>query len=265
LYANLEDARSQFSKALNSFSGFVRMGTGEFADSLALDPWTGHASWLRDLVASHPRVHLELKTKSANVEALLDRRPLANVVVAWSVNPEERVKTDEGGTASLNDRLRAATRVAAAGYRVAFHFDPIVLAAGWEAAYRGLVGRVFAAVEPDRVAWVSLGTLRFPARFVDRWGPALRGRRIFFDEFVPGEDGKLRYFWPLRREAYRSLAREIRRRGGSRVPIYLCMEPPGMWAAVLGWTPEPGEVERHLTEGCPVRRGRAGDGKNREA
>ncbi|GAB6061469.1 SPL family radical SAM protein [Deferrisoma palaeochoriense] len=247
VYANLADAEAEFREALEAWPGPVRLGTGEFADSLALDPWTGHARWLRDLVAPHPRVTLELKTKSDRIDGLLGLEPLPNLVVAWSVNPPERIRTDEPGTAPLDRRLAAAAAAVRAGYRVAFHFDPVTLEPGWREAYSGVVEALFSAVPADRVAWVSLGTLRFPRRFLERWGPKLRGARAFFGEHVPGPDGKLRYFWPLRRDAYRFLADRIRRRGGEELRLYLCMETPAMWHAAFGFEPEPeGDVERWL-------------------
>ena len=247
VYANLEDAGRELREAARAWDGPVRLGTGEFTDSLALDPWTGHARWLREQVAGLPGVLLELKTKSDRVEGLLELPPLPNLVAAWSLNPPERIRADEPGTAPLEARLRAAAAVARAGYRVAFHFDPVVLEEGWEEAYRGVVEALFDAVDPGRVAWVSLGTLRFPRRFLERWGPALRGRRAFFGELVPGTDGKLRYFWPLRLGAYRFLHRELRRLGGEDLRIYLCMETREMWAAALGTEPGPeGDVERWL-------------------
>jgi len=247
LYANLADAEAEFRDALSRWQGPVRLGTGEFADSLALDPWTRHARWLRDLVAPHPRVLLELKTKSDRIEGVLEDGPAPNVVLAWSVNPPGRIRTDEPGTAPLDRRLAAAAEAARAGWRVAFHFDPVILEGDWRAQYAGVVEAIFDAVPPERVAWISLGTLRFPRRFLERWGRALRGRAAFFGEQVPGEDGKLRYFWPLRRDAYRFLAGRIRRRAGPDLRLYLCMETPAMWQAVFGRESGlEGDVERWL-------------------
>ncbi len=250
VYANLEDAAHQFRAAARGWAGPTRLGTGEFADSLALDPWTGHARWLRDLVAPHPSVILELKTKSVEVEAVAAVGPLPNLVVAWSVNPPERIAADEAGTPGLDARLAAAARLATLGHRVAFHFDPVVLEEGWEAAYGAVARRLFEAVDPARVAWVSLGTLRFPPRFLEQWGARLQGRRAFFGELLPGEDGKLRYFWPLRRAAYRHLAAELRRWGGDGLRIYLCMESPAMWGAALGHEPTEAEVAAALSRGA---------------
>ncbi len=251
LFANLAAAEAEFQAALGRWPGPVRLGTGEFSDSLALDPWTDHARWLCDLVRPHPQVLLELKTKSAAVEGLLGADAPGNVVAAWSLNPPALVGAEEVGTAPLAERLAAARRVAAAGHRVAFHFDPVVLDGAWQEAYRGVIEALFAHVEPRHVAWISLGMLRFPARFLDRWGPALRGKALFFGEQVPGEDGKLRYFWPLRRDAYRWLIATLRRVAGTDLPLYLCMEPQGMWEAATGWRPGEGQVERYLASGGP--------------
>ncbi len=246
LYANLEEAAREFREALHGWAGPVRLGTGEFADSLALDPWTRHSQWLRDLVRPHDRVILELKTKSDQVGVLLARSPEPNVVIAWSVNPESWVASEEPGSATLVDRLKAARAVADAGFRVAFHLDPIVLGEGWESGYEALARALFEAVPAARIAWVSLGTLRFPPRFLEEWGSALRHRRYFFGEFVPGGDGKLRYFWPDRRAVLRRTAAMLRRWGGEDLRLYLCMESEAMWGSALGWKPEEEEIVRYL-------------------
>jgi len=246
LYANLTDAAAELKRAARGWQVPTRFGTGQFADSLALDPWTRHADWLLDQAAELPRGIFELKTKSARVDALLGRAPPPNVVVSWSVNPPDRIHSDEPGTATLAARLGAAAAVAKAGYRVGFHFDPIFAEEGWEKAYASLAQELFSCVAPERVAWISLGTLRFPSRFLDRWGPSLSGNRSFFGEFLPGEDGKLRYFWPVRKAVYCHLERQLTRSAGRELPIYMCMESASTWSAALGWAPAEGELERFL-------------------
>jgi spore photoproduct lyase len=42
------------------------------------------------------------------------------------MNPQQVIDLDEHGTASLSERLLAARRCQNAGYRLGFHFDPIV-------------------------------------------------------------------------------------------------------------------------------------------
>ena len=97
-----------------------RIGTGELADSLALDPITGLSGELVPFFAGHRNATLELKTKSDCVDDLLHLDPRGRVVVSWSVNATAICAEDEAGTASLGERLAAARRVQAAGIASAF-------------------------------------------------------------------------------------------------------------------------------------------------
>ena len=97
---------------------FFRIGTGEIADSLALDPYIGFCAEVIPFFAEQPNVLLELKTKSDCVEGLLKLDPKERVVVSWSMNPQKVIDADEHGTASLDERLAAARRCQAAGYKL---------------------------------------------------------------------------------------------------------------------------------------------------
>ncbi len=55
-------------------------------------------------------------------------------------------------------------------------------------------------------------------------------------ELVPAEDGKLRYFKPIRVDLYRHLLDCIRSRAPS-VKVYACMERPEVWRKVFGRVP----------------------------
>lgn len=225
-----------------------RIGTGEVADSLALDGLTGLSRLLVPFFAEWPNATLELKTKSDCVADLLDLEPKGRVVVAWSMNAPTIAAEEEHGAASLERRLAAARRVIEAGYRVAFHFDPLVEFDGWEREYAAVVEQIFDAVDAARVAWVSLGGLRL--------GPALEGAirrrarpsRVLAAELVPCGDGKARVWHGLRARMYRHLTERLRRVGGV-FPVYLCMEGPGMWDSVMGEIPSDRALGMRLAAG----------------
>ena len=86
-----------------------RIGTGEITDSLALEPYIG----LLEVVpffAEQPNVLLELKTKSDCVDGLLDLDPKERVSGLLVDEPQRVIAQDEHGTATLDERLRAARR-----------------------------------------------------------------------------------------------------------------------------------------------------------
>ncbi len=224
-----------------------RLGTGEFGDSLALDHLMGLNERLIPLFARHPGAVLEIKTKWHDLTPLLPLGPTRQVIFAWSLNPSEVVHDAERGTASLSARLKAARQAEAAGFRLAFHFDPIIYFPGWEAAYRQTVAQLAEAVSPVNISWISLGALRFLPplrRIILKRFPA---SRIAAEEMVLAPDGKLRYFRTLRVDLYARL-REWLHKALPGVELYLCMESPRIWREVFGASPTEEELGRRLDE-----------------
>lgn len=235
-----------------------RLGTGEFGDSLALDELMGLNERLIPFFAERSKAVLEIKTKWHRLEALLPLGPNPQVIFAWSLNPEEVIRTEEKLTAPLEARLKAAAQAAAAGFRVAFHFDPLIYFPGWEEAYRRTVERLSDLVPAAAITWISLGGLRFlpPLRhLIHRRFPA---SRIAAQEMVRAPDGKLRYFKSLRLDLYAQM-REWLTRAAPQARLYLCMESPRVWQAVFGKVPAAGELDRLLDACVPtVRENRQG-------
>jgi spore photoproduct lyase len=249
-YTNVRDALDEIHAVLRAHpERTFRIGTGELADSLALDPLTGLSAQLIPFFATQPNAVLELKTKTDDVGELLAFDPRERVVVSWSVNAPAIMAGEEHGTARLAERLAAAVRVQRAGYRLGFHFDPLVEHDGWEAGYRDTVERVFAAVDASRVAWVSLGSLRLTPRLAAAIRARGHGARVLAGELVPSGDGKARVWFGLRRRMYQTVIGAVRA-AAPAVPLYLCMESPAMWTRVMGEAPADRDVARRLAAGA---------------
>lgn len=239
-YVNPEAALAELAAVLDRHTGRrFRIGTGELADSLALDPLTDLSADLVPFFAARPNALLELKTKTDAVDGLLALDPKDRVVVSWSLAPAAVVAIAEAGTATIAARLAAARRVVAAGYKVGIHFDPMIEHAGWEEGYRDLVAAVAAALPPARVAWVSMGALRFSSGLRAVVRRRFPGSRLLAGEQVPGPDGKWRDFRPLRVDMYRRI-RSFVEAALPDVPLYICMETPEVWERVFD-VPPPGE------------------------
>jgi spore photoproduct lyase len=237
IFANTDDLFAELQAAFSvSPDRLFRIGTGELTDSLALDPVTDFSREIVPFFARQKNANLELKTKTNHVENLLDLPHGGRTVVAWSVNPEGLIRSDEKGSASLEQRLDAAKRCHGAGYRVAFHFDPIVFDRGWEASYSPVVEALFEAVPAESIAWISLGGLRFPPELKEIMASRFPESRLLAGEFVPCPDNKFRYIRPIRVRGYRQMLSWIRS-FGPRVPVYLCMESRDVWELVFKKVP----------------------------
>ncbi len=232
-FVNHDDMDAELNHFLSTTTA-RRIGTGEYTDSLVWSGWTPLVANLVGRFGRQKRVALELKTKTANVDELehLDHR--RKTIMAWSLNTERVIAANEIGTASLQARLEAAVRCQNWDYPLAFHFDPIIVQEGAEEAYNAVVERLFDLIDPNNIAWISLGTFRY--------GPPLKPiiqRRfpesdVIYGEFISGLDNKMRYFKPLRINIYRSIIQSIRSRAPN-LTIYFCMESRDVWERTLGF------------------------------
>lgn len=238
LFGNADQGLDQLRGVLDQRSGPLRFCSGEFTDSLLLEDLTGLAARLVNLFAGYPQALLELKTKTDNVETLLDLDHGGRTVISFSVNAPAVAAAEEPRAAPLARRLTAARKAVQAGYRVGFHFDPLLRHPGWEEGYARVVADIFAAVPAERIAWLSLGAFRFMPRLKTIIARRHPRTRIIYDEFVRAPDGKMRYLRPLRVKMYRHLWAAIRAAAPEAL-VYLCMESPRVWQEVFGFDPGP--------------------------
>jgi spore photoproduct lyase len=213
-----------------------RLGTGEYTDSLVWAGWTSLVENLVTVFGRQSKVALELKTKTDLIGGLehLDHR--RKTIVAWSLNSEAVIKENEIGTASLQERLEAASRCQAWGYPVAFHFDPLVIREGSEDEYAEVIQRLFSLIDPDNIAWISLGTMRCMPPLKNIIHRRFPQSGLMYGEFIAGLDGKMRYFKPLRVKLYRAIIRMIRKWAPDAM-LYFCMESGEVWEQTMGFRP----------------------------
>ena len=245
-FTNLEKLDEELN-ALARDRSFLRIGTGELSDSLAFDLETGYSKKIMALLERFPRVVFEFKTKSTRIKNLLAAKTVfRNILVSWSVNPEVIAAREERGAPGARDRLRAMKQVQERGYKIGIHLDPLVWVKDWKVLYTGLIKALSGFVDPDRLAWISLGALRFPYSLRDHIFRH-RDSRLFEGELVRGYDDKYRYFKPIRLEMFGTLAGQIRSRISRDVCLYLCMEEKETWQEVLPEIkPDPHEINRRL-------------------
>ncbi|MCD6205167.1 MAG: DNA photolyase [Candidatus Marinimicrobia bacterium] len=238
VYTNFNDIFTELKEKLKlQRKRFFRIGTGELGDSLALDASRRFARQAIEIFAHIPNALLELKSKTAELGDFLDLNHNGHTVMAWSLNPREIIQQDELKTAQLNQRLAAAGKAAEAGYKIAFHFDPIMDVPDWESLYAEVIDEMYLHVAPAQIAWISLGTLRFPPSMKDKIIERYPHTGIPFAEMIRGMDGKLRYARPLRSPMYQYIYQKL-----TSVPqspfIYFCMESPLIWQEIIGRAPE---------------------------
>ncbi len=235
VFVNIEEMLENLQQILNQNPDrFFRIGTGQLADSLSLDHITGFSEILVPFFARQKNALLELKTKSANIARLEALNPQGNTIVSWSMNSQRVQEQEEHKCASLNERLACAQKIASRpGWRVAFHFDPILDYPDWETEYAEIFRSVFTPIAHNKIAWASLGCLRMMPQLKPIMEERFPKSNAAYAEWITGMDGKLRYFKPRRIEIYKKAVGLIRALAPT-VTLYLSMESPEVWERVFG-------------------------------
>lgn len=247
-FTNFDDLESELHEVSRNHK-YIRIGTGELADSLALDHLTNYSQRILSIFEKFPHMLFEFKTKSTRVENILSyEKTLKNIIVSWSLNPREVIEREELLTPDLLSRLAVLKKVGDHGYKIGIHFDPIVIFDGWKTAYEKLIEEIAGVVGLSSIAWWSLGALRFPYSLREHIFKH-RDSRLFEGELIKGHDGKYRYFKPLRLELFQYMKQKIGEIISDKVPLYLCMEDKEVWEAVFPEIPPTEEaVNKYLYE-----------------
>jgi len=239
IFVNLEDLWKELDIFLQKREGaYLRIGTGELGDSLAVDHLTEHSKALIFYFRGKDKAFLELKTKTVEINNILKLQPADNVVISWSLNSFRIAKEEEKGAPGIETRIMAAKRVSEKGFKLGFHFDPLIRYSGWEMDYAEVIKLLLKTVDPLKIAWISLGSLRFPPSLKPLIKQRFPHTQIIYDELIKGKDGKYRYFKPLRLELYQKIVSLIKGCGGEEIPLYFCMESEEIWRKALNWSPK---------------------------
>lgn len=209
------------------------IGTGQSSDSLMWGNREGVLDTLFDLARENPNIILEFKTKSNNIKYFLENDVPKNIIVTWSLNTPTIIKNEEHLTASLEERLFSARKLANKGILVGFHFHPIVVYKNYLDEYKKVYDQLISKFDPTEVVLISMGTLTFIKPVIKQ----LRERKMKTKILqMPFEtiNGKQSYSIETKKEMFTHLYDSFKPWHG-KVYFYMCMEAHSLWKEVFGY------------------------------
>jgi len=237
IYVNIEEMFDELDCLFKAHpQSMFRIGTGELADSLSTDHLTGYSRALVSYFADKANAIIELKTKTTQIENFLNLAHGGRTVVSWSLNTPTVIAQEEAQAPDLDQRLRAAQTCQKAGFKIGFHFDPMIHYPNWEQEYKLVVDRIFDYIKPENIIWISLGALRYPPHLDQIIRERHPMSRIVYGELIRGLDGKYRYFKPIRFSLFSKMYHWIKHHD-EKIFVYLCMESHEVWQKSFGWSP----------------------------
>ena len=197
---------------------------GEFSDSLALSHITDELDIYFNFFYQHPQAHLELRTKSANIQKLMNLSPAPNIVVSYSLSPAEQAREMDHKVPSIKARLQAIAKLAAHGHRIGIHFDPIVDSPQLEEQYTQLLDSLAQVLPWSQLAYLSLGVVRFTPAVYQQVQQNYPQSKALRQELIKSFDGKIRYSRPHRGQIFERIKKLCLAKKLPAEKIYLCME-----------------------------------------
>ncbi len=249
VFVNIEEGLRQVLEVLDKNPEKIfRIGTGEFTDSLALDPIVGWSEIFLPEFSKRKNAILELKTKTDNIKNLIKVPYRERIIVSWSLNSQYIACLEEHGAVSVRKRIESAMICQKEGFIVGFHFDPLIYYKNWKEDYLRIIEIMDRYIDPKKIIWISLGSFRYMPELKDIIRKRHRRSILLHEEFIKGLDGKLRYIRPIREELY-SFMYEKLNEWYPDLGIYLCMESDEVWRNSFGWSPKNSEgLKRFLDE-----------------
>lgn len=166
IFVNIEDMFKEVEEVLRFQSMYICISYD--TDLMALDGITGMVEKWYDFLKNHSNLKIELRTKSNNISMLKELKVNKNLIVAWTLSPENFIKKSEKGTVSLVGRIRSAKLLMEKGWNVRICFDPVIKIENFEDEYGKLVDLSLTEINPEKILDVSIGTFRISKEYLKR-------------------------------------------------------------------------------------------------
>lgn len=157
LFVNLEDA---FAQLLPYLEQETLVATSYDTDTLAIESLTRQTHRWLEFAERHPKLHLEIRTKSANFRALKAIPPNPRVTLAWTLSPQAIIERYEHATPSLEQRIKAIKEAIDRGWPVRICIDPVIYTDDFETLYPDLIDSLFHQIDPSKIGHLTLGSFR---------------------------------------------------------------------------------------------------------
>ena len=166
IFINYKDfLKSIEEKIISSNAKNIHFFSGYDCDSLALEPITKFGKYMLKNLKKYPNIILEFRTKSTQINFLLKRIPHPNVVLAFSISPNEIINIYENKTPKLLKRLNAIKKLQVAGWKIGLRFDPIIYCENFKRIYKNFFELIFNLIDKNQVHSITIGSFRMPKNF----------------------------------------------------------------------------------------------------
>ena len=163
LYSDIQRLHQEFKDVLPTYKNSeIVFGIGDVIDPLSFDSLTHHSIDIIKIFKDFPQHKAQFRTRSAQVDHLLNTEHAGNIRINFELNPDVIIQHEEGGTATLSERLEAARKCLQNGLKISFAIDPMIWHPEWKENYGAIADRIASDFSPKEIENITIGSLRVP-------------------------------------------------------------------------------------------------------
>jgi spore photoproduct lyase len=167
VFVNIEDFFKETIELLN-IEKKITICISYDTDLLAMERFIPYTSQWIEFASTRPGLTLEIRTKSNSYKNIAHLRPTENVILAWTLSPEEIVKNIEFGTPTLNRRIESLKEAIKDGWKTRICLDPILHIKNWRLLYKCLIHQIFEDPEILKVEEITFGVFRINSEYLKK-------------------------------------------------------------------------------------------------
>lgn len=191
IFVNIEDFFKAVGKLLEHESLYLCVSYD--TDLLAFEGIVPYASRWIDFASSKQNLSIELRTRSVNYEAIRGLKPAEQVILAWSLSPQEVAQRYESLAPSLEARLLAVKAAVEDGWKVRLCFEPMLKMQGWQEIYSEFLNNVFATIPAEGIFDANIGVFRMNREQFKRISRFRMDTDVFAYPMMCSEEGIMSY------------------------------------------------------------------------
>jgi len=189
IFVNIEDFFKEIEKLLKEKKKLYIAASYE-TDLLALERIVPYTRFFIDFSRKKEDLLIEIRTKSANFNAVKDVLPSENIILSWTLSTEKIASKYEKNAPDIKKRIKSIKEAQERGYKIRICFDPLIFYEDFEKDFKHLTENVFNNIDPERVYDIGLGVFRIPSDYLKN----IRARGIYDEIFYyPYEEGNKVY------------------------------------------------------------------------
>ncbi|BBE31323.1 deoxyribodipyrimidine photo-lyase [Tepiditoga spiralis] len=163
IFVNIEDYFKKIKKLENPY-----ISISYDTDLMAFEniyPFT--KKWI-EFASKNKDIKLEIRTKSSNFKSIKDMVPQQNVILGWTVSPQEIIDKFEKQTPSLDLRIESINEAINKGWIPRLSIDPILKIDEFERIYSEFIEYLFQKIPANKIKDLSIGVFRMPLDYLKR-------------------------------------------------------------------------------------------------